>query len=111
MNKIRIFNELEIKTLLKNKNILSIKYNKEIEYDPNFKLWAVQEKIKYPNKTAREIFVERDFDMTILDEKTPQRRLNSWIKKYKMFGNEYFYDYKNKSTYKAIEKEVDKYEQ
>lgn len=103
MDKRRTFNEYEIKKLLENKNILSIKYNKEIEYDPNFKLWAVEEKIKYPYKTAREIFVERDFDMNILDEKTPQRRLNCWLKKYERFGTEYFYKYKNKSSYKSIE--------
>lgn len=101
----RIFNQTEIEQLLKNENILGIRYEKEIIYSGNFKLWAVQEKIKYPEKTAKQIFEEAGFDMNILDERTPQRRLNAWMKKYQKFGNEYFTDLANKYYYKSLESE------
>ncbi len=105
----RVFTEYEVNQLLKNKNILGIKYQKEIIYSNNFKLWAVQEKIKYPYKTARQIFEEAEFDMDILDERTPQRRLSDWIKKYEKFGNEYFTDFANKYYYSSLNN-GDKYE-
>ena len=41
--------------------------------------------------------------MNILDDRTPQKRLCSWVKKYKKFGEDYFTD-KNKYSYKAIPK-------
>lgn len=41
--------------------------------------------------------------MNILDDRTPQRRLCSWMKKYRMFGEDYFTD-KNKYSYKAMTK-------
>ena len=99
----RIFNETEKKRLLTNSNIVGIKYEKEIIYSNHFKLWAVEEKLKYPYKTARQIFEEGNFDMTILDERTPQRRLNYWLKKYQKFGIEYFQDYSEKYFYKSKE--------
>ena len=98
----RVFTDYEIEQLLKNENILGIRYQCEIIYSGNFKLWAVQEKLKYPNKTARQIFEEANFDMSILDERTPQRRLNFWVKKYKKFGAEYFYNLENKYFYKSL---------
>ena len=42
-------------------------------------------------------------DMNILDDRTPQKRLCSWVKKYKKFGEDYFTD-KNKYSYKATSK-------
>lgn len=98
----RVFTEYEIEKLLENKNILGIRYQREIIYSSNFKLWAVQEKIKYPHKSSRQIFEEAGFDMNIVDEHTPQRRINSWIKKYNKFGVEYFYDLDNKYYYTSL---------
>ena len=86
MNKIRVYNEEEIKKLLSNSNVENIKNKSQIVYKNSFKLWAVKEKISHSEKTAREIFVSAGFDMNILDDKTPQRRLCSWLKKYQMFG-------------------------
>lgn len=103
----RIFTQYEMSELLKNENILGIRYEKEIIYSGEFKLWAVEEKIKYPEKTARQIFEEANFDMNILDERTPQRRLNAWMKKYKKFGSEYFIDLANKYYYKSLNEEKD----
>lgn len=101
----RVFTEYEMEQLLKNENILGIRYNREIIYSGDFKLWSVQEKMKYPNKTAKQIFEEAGFDMKILDERTPQRRLNSWTKKYEKFGIEYFKDLANKYYYKSLYEE------
>lgn len=98
----RIFTKNEKKELLKNKNILGIRYEKEIIYSGNFKLWAVEEKLKYPFKSARQIFEEAGFNMNILDERTPQRRLNAWVKKYKRFGVEYFIDLADKYYYSSL---------
>ena len=103
MNKIRVYNDNEIKILLNNSNVERIKNKSQIVYKNSFKLWAVKEKISHKEKTAREIFVEGKFDMNILDDRTPQKRLCSWVKKYKMFGEDYFTD-KNKYSYKALEK-------
>ena len=43
--------------------------------------------------------------MNILDERTPQRRLNLWLKKYEKFGIEYFQDLANKYYYVSLDKE------
>ena len=103
MNKIRIYNDEELKKILLNSNVESVRNKSYIVYKNRFKLWAVKEKLLHPEKTAREIFVTGGFDMVILGDRTPQRRLCSWIKKYKMFGENYFTD-KNKYSYKAVTK-------
>lgn len=106
MNKIRIYNDEEIKKLLSNPNVERIKNKSQIVYKNSFKLWAVKEKISHTEKTAREIFVTSGFDMNILDDRTPQKRLCSWVKKYKMFGEDYFTD--SKFYYQTKETTFDK---
>lgn len=108
MKKIRVYNDEEIKKLLSNKNIDSVNNKCHIIYKNSFKLSAVKEKISSPEKTAREIFEKAGFDMKILDDRTPQRRLCSWLKKYKMFGEDYFNE-KNKYSYKAEDKNDNPY--
>lgn len=100
MNRIRVYNEDEIKKLTTNPNVVTIRNNSQIIYSNDFKLCAVKEKIKYKDKTSRQIFEESGFDMNILDDRTPQKRLCSWMKKYKKFGEEYFKS-NNKYSYKA----------
>lgn len=102
MNKIRVYNDDEIKILLSNSNVERIRNKCHIVYKNSFKLWAVKEKLSDTSKTARQIFVTGGFDMNILDDRTPQKRICSWVKKYKKFGEDYFTD-KNKFTYKAIQ--------
>lgn len=106
MNKIRVYNEKELEILKNNSNVISVKNKSQIQYSNNFKLWAIKEKLENPEKTARQIFESGGFDMNILDERTPQKRLCSWIKKYKMFGSDYFID-NNKYTYKSKTKVED----
>ena len=103
MNKIRVYNDDEIKILLGNSNVERIRNKCHIVYKNSFKLWAVKEKLSDTSKTARQIFVAGGFDMNILDDRTPQKRICSWVKKYKKFGEDYFTD-KNKYTYKAIQR-------
>ncbi len=107
MKKIRVYNDDEIKILLNNPNIEKINNNSHIVYKNSFKLWAVKEKIKDTSKTARQIFVAGGFDMNIIDDRTPQKRICSWVKKYKMFGEDYFND-NNKFSYQALSNKKDK---
>ena len=100
MNRIRVYNEDEIKKLTTNPNVVTIRNNSQIVYSNDFKLWAVKEKIKSKDKTSRQVFEEAGFDMNILDDRTPQKLLCSWMKKYKKFGEEYFKS-NNKYSYKA----------
>lgn len=102
MNKVRIYNSSEIKILMNNPNVEMIRNKSQIVYKNSFKLWAVKQKIYHPEKTSRQIFEEAGFDMKIIDDRTPQKRLCSWTKKFKMFGEEYFDDNK-KYTYQALE--------
>ena len=102
MNKIRVYNDDEIKILLGNSNVERIRNKCHIVYKDSFKLWAVKEKLSDTSKTARQIFVAGGFDMNILDDRTPQKRICSWVKKYKKFGEDYFTN-KNEFTYKAID--------
>ncbi len=102
MNKIRVYNDYEIKILLNNPNVEKINNKCHIVYKKEFKLWAVKEKLSHKEKTARQIFEEGKFNMNILDDRTPQKRICSWVKKYKKFGEDYFTD-KNKYSYKALE--------
>ncbi|MBQ3474869.1 MAG: hypothetical protein IJH20_01725 [Bacilli bacterium] len=107
MNKIRVYNDAEIKILLGNSNVERIRNKCHIVYKDSFKLWAVKEKLSDTSKTARQIFVAGGFDMNILDDRTPQKRICSWVKKYKKFGEDYFTN-KNEFTYKAIDNCSDK---
>jgi hypothetical protein len=107
MNKIRVYNDDEIKILLGNSNVEKIRNKCHIVYKDSFKLWAVKEKLSDTSKTARQIFLAGGFDMNILDDRTPQKRICSWVKKYKKFGEDYFTN-KNEFTYKAIDNSSDK---
>ena len=106
MSRIRVYTDEEIKRLFQSGNVLSIKNKSQIVYKKEFKLWAIYEKLSHPEKTARQIFESAGFDMNILDERTPQKRLCSWIKKYKLYGDEYFVA-KNKYTYSSNRKNIE----
>ena len=106
MNKTRIYTDEEIKVLLSNPNVVRIRNKSQILYKNSFKLWTVKEKLSHTEKTAKEIFTEGKFDVNMLDDRTPQKRLNSWMKKYQMFGEDYFSD--SKSHYQTKEKTFDK---
>lgn len=88
--KIKIYTDKEIEYLLKNKFVTKILYKRSIEYSNIFKLWTVLQKIKYPEKTARDIFEEAGFDTRLMNSKLPQARIRSWYLCYERYGFEYF---------------------
>ena len=106
MNKTRIYTDEEIRVLSSNPNVVRIRNKSQILYKNSFKLWAVKEKLSHSEKTAKEIFAEGQFDVNMLDDRTPQKRLNSWMKKYEMFGEDYFSD--SKPYYQTKETTCDK---
>ncbi len=105
MSRIRVYTDEEIRLLFNSGNVAGIKNKSQIVYKKEFKLWAIYEKLSHPEKTARQIFESAGFDMRILDDRTPQKRLCSWIKKYKMYGDEYFIE-RNKYTYTSKNKNI-----
>lgn len=106
MSRIRVYTDEEIRLLFNSGNVAGIKNKSQIVYKKEFKLWAIYEKLSHPEKTARQIFESAGFDMRILDDRTPQKRLCSWIKKYKMYGDEYFIE-RNKYTYSSNHKKIE----
>lgn len=88
--KVRLYTDKEIDKLKQCMFVRSIKYKREIEYDPLFKLWTIMMKHDFPELTAREIFARGGFDINILHKKLPQRRIKEWIYNYKKFGIRYF---------------------
>ena len=100
IKKTRVFTDREIMKLLENPNIVSIKNKSQIVYSNEFKYLAVLTRLTHPERTAREIFMQFGFDMNILNERTPQRRLCLWLKQYNKFGERYFLD--SITTYKTI---------
>ena len=88
--KIRLYTDEEISKLKQSIFIKSVKYKRELEYEPIFKLWTIVLKHDYPELTAREIFARGGIDTNILHKKIPQRRIKEWMDNYKKFGIRYF---------------------
>ena len=87
MSKI-IFNEIQMKQLEKNENILKVS-ERSIRYCPDFKIRAVKENQK--GKGPNQIFLENGFDLDVIGEKKPNQCLKRWRKVYDQFGEEGFY--------------------
>jgi len=88
--KVRLYTDEEIKKLKQNMFVRNIKYKREIEYDPLFKLWCIMMRYDMPELSAREIFARGGFDINILNPNLPRRRIKFWIDNYKKFGIKYF---------------------
>ena len=88
--KVRLYTDEEINKLNNSIFVRSVKYKREIEYDPLFKLWTIVMKHDLPELTAREIFARGGIDINIVHKKLPQRRIKEWIDNYKKFGIRYF---------------------
>lgn len=88
--KVRLYTDEEIKVLKQNIFVNSVKYKREIEYNPIFKLWAIMMKYEFPELSAREIFARGGFDINMLHKKLPQRRIKDWMEIYQKFGIKYF---------------------
>ena len=88
--KVRLYTDDEIKKLKQCAFVRKIKYRREIEYDPIFKLWTIMMRYDMPELSAREIFSRGGLDVNILHKKLPQRRIREWVDNYKKFGIRYF---------------------
>ena len=88
--KVRLYTDREISKLKQNMFVRNIKYKREIEYDPIFKLWSVMMRLKFPELSAKEIFARGGFDIEVLNNKLPQRRIKEWLDNYNRFGVAYF---------------------
>lgn len=107
----RIYTDNEIKKLKACLFVREIKRKCEIDYDPVFKLWTIMMRYEFPELTAREIFARAGFDIDILNNKLPQRRIKEWKDNYIKFGVSYFlpedevYKSKNKILNKSDEED------
>ena len=88
--KVRLYTDDEISKLKQSIFVRSIKYKREIEYDPLFKLWTIMMRYDFPELSAKEIFARGGLDTNILHKKLPQRRIKDWVDNYKKFGIRYF---------------------
>ena len=55
--KVRLYTDEEINKLNNSIFVRSVKYKREIEYDPLFKLWTIVMKHDLPELSAREILI------------------------------------------------------
>lgn len=105
--KTRIYTEREITTLENNVFIKKVKYKRELEYFPVFKLWCILMKIENPDLSAREIFERGGLDINILHHKLPRNRIKEWMDNYKKYGIAYFLP--EDKSYSTIEKDKVEY--
>lgn len=106
--KIRIYTESEIKELRNNIFIKGILYQRQIKYEPIFKLWTIMMRLEYPGLSAKEIFEIAGINTKILHPKLPQRRIKEWLDNYKKYGLNYFFPEESSySTLSTYSKEVD----
>jgi hypothetical protein len=79
----RIFNEKQIKELLKNPNVEKCS-DKSISYNNDFKVLAVRK--YYAGLSPNEIFRQANFDIKMIGCETPTDRLRNWRKIFKEKG-------------------------
>ena len=84
MTKKSSFSVAQIKELEKNPYILKVS-DKQITYQPDFKIKAVKENIQ--GKSPSEIFLESGFDLDVIGKDIPRKRLYNWRKVYDKSGD------------------------
>lgn len=77
---------ININELMKNKNVFTCS-EKSITYQPDFKIEAVR-RYQEEGLTAKEIFRQAGFDLTIIGTDTPKLCLRGWRKVFKQRGKE-----------------------
>ena len=88
--KLRFYTDKELETLNSNMFVKSVHYKRTIEYDVVFKLWSIMMRLKFPELTGKQIFVRAGFDINMLHDNLPYRRIAEWLKNYRKFGLNYF---------------------
>lgn len=88
--KVHLYIDEEIDKLKRSIFVRDIKYRRELEYEPLFKIWTIVMKYDFPELSAREIFERGGIDINIINKKIPQRRIKEWKDNYQKFGIKYF---------------------
>jgi len=78
----RKYTENQINKLIANPFVNAVKYNKQIEYSPLFKQWAITQSINHPELSANQIFEKAGFEITMLGKTTASSRIREWKNKY-----------------------------
>ena len=88
--KIRYYTDKELELLTKNMFVKEVHLKRTIEYDVVFKLWCIMMRLEFPELTGKDIFFKAGFDVEMLHDNLPYRRIADWVKNYKKFGLNYF---------------------
>lgn len=88
--KLRYYTDEEIASLKSNMFVKNVLHKRTIEYDVVFKLWCIMMRFQFPEYTGKDIFSRAGFDINILNDSLPQKRIGEWVKNYKKFGIKYF---------------------
>lgn len=88
--KIRYYTDKELESLIKNMFVKEVHLKRIIEYDVVFKLWCIMMRLEFPELTGKDIFLKAGFDVDMLHDNLPYRRIADWLKNYKKFGLNYF---------------------
>ena len=102
---LRYYTDKEINELQSNIFINEIKNKRTIQYNYVFKLWCVMMRLEMPYLTAKDIFKRGGFNISILHNDLPRKRINEWIRNYKKYGKDYFLPETN--YYTSLNKKVD----
>lgn len=103
--KLRYYTDTEIEKLKSNIFVKDIMYKRSIVYDTVFKLWCIMMRLEFPELTAKQIFERAGFDISILNDNLPHRRIGEWLKNYRKFGVDYFIP--EDSPYHSLDKITD----
>ena len=98
----------ELTKLKKNTYIVDVKYDREIHYEPVFKLWTVFMRLSHPELPAKEIFEIAGIDTSILNNDLPRRNIHNWCEMYIEYGREYFLNKMNYTIYNPFFYELSK---
>ena len=88
--KIRYYTDKELELLTKNMFVKEVHLKRTIEYDVVFKLWCIMMRLEFPELTGKDIFLKAGFDVDMLHDNLPYRRIADWVKNYNKFGLNYF---------------------
>ena len=88
--KIRYYTDKELELLTKNMFVKEVHLKRTIEYDVVFKLWCIMMRLEFPELTGKDIFLKAGFDVDMLHDNLPYRRIADWVKNYKKFVLNYF---------------------
>lgn len=100
----KAFTSSQMEELQKNPNVIGVTES-AITYQPSFKVKAVLENLN--GKNPKQIFVDHGFDVSIIGEELPRKRLYKWREIYKELGESgLLSDKRGKGTKRSSSKEL-----